>query len=385
MKVLFYTSTELGEDNILWGLIELGIDTEKSKLVVEPEEIVPGQVEAVAAESGEYDLVISRNFYLNVAEGCHISGVPYIAWCYDSPVMNLYSKEALYPEVYVFAFDRNHMRRLKDMGLSHVYYQPLAANMVKAEMVSITEADLREFACDVSFVGGMYKSTMYERFIKGVPESISGECENLFERHLCRWDGSTIFSELSDEAIEAFFKRVDKTDRERLNIDNRYLTEMLVLVNELTSRERFETINRIGKRYNMVLNTRRPEEVKGMLNADVRPPLDQLSDKLFKTYAAAKINLNITMRSIESGVPQRVFDIMSVGGCVFSNYQEEAAELFEQDKEIVLYRSLDELMDKIDYYIKHEKDRLSLCINGYKRVKECYNYPNALKNMIEKV
>lgn len=386
MRVLLYISTEIGEDNILWGLLELGIEAKRSELVVDPYEIIPDQIETIVTESKNYDFVITRNFYVSVAEGCHISHIPYISWCYDSPVMTLYRKEALYPENYIFVFDKMHLSRLKNLGLDHVYHQPLAANIVKAEMVNITDADLQEYKCDVSFVGRMYKSTMYERFKVGMPVCIVDECEELFKKHMCKWDdGSAVFDELSDETIAAFYTRVDKTDRERLSIDDRYLTERLLLVDELTSRERFEIIDTIGSKYDMVLNTRNPKEVESRLSARVRPPLNQLSDELYKTYAAAKINLNITMRSIESGVPQRVFDIMSIGGCVISNYQREAEELFEPDKEIVMYKSMEELMEKLDYYLSHEKDRLSLCVRGHKRVRECYSYPKSLRNILKRV
>ena len=92
--------------------------------------------------------------------------------------------------------------------------------------------------------------------------------------------------------------------------------------------------------------------------------------------------MNITMRSIESGVPLRVFDIMSVGGFVLSNYQEEIPELFEEGKEIVTFRTPEELVDKADYYLKHEKERMRIGLNGYQKVKKCYTYEQQLNKII---
>ncbi len=386
MRVLFYNSTAIGEDNILWGLLELPVEAERSELAVKLDVIDPEQIEIIAAESANYDCVITRNFSVNIAEGCHISGTPYVSWCYDSPVMALYTDYAFYPTNYVFAFDKMHLKRLRIMGIEHAYYQPLAANMIKAESCDFSKVNLENSICDVSFVGGMYESEFYPFFKKNASPKIIKECEDLFETLLCKWDiGGSLFGRLSDEAVKELSLMINRNYGMDLHIDERYLTEMTVLVYELTSRERYKVLNRAGSRFNTVIHTRRPERISGKVCATVLPPLDQLSDKLYKTYADAKINLNLTMRSIESGVPQRVFDIMSIGGCVFSNYQEEAAELFEQDKEIVLFKTLEEFEDKAEYYLTHERERLEICYNGYMKVKECYNYPTAIRNMLNRL
>lgn len=104
-----------------------------------------------------------------------------------------------------------------------------------------------------------------------------------------------------------------------------------------------------------------------------------------KIYYLSKINLNITMRSIETGIPQRVFDIMGVGGFVLSNYQEELEELFVPDREIVLFRDVPELLKKAEYYLNHEEERIRIAINGYKKVREYYNTQTALGSMLRAV
>lgn len=386
MKALFYISKRIGGDDILYGLLELGIDAERSELEVDLDFIVEGQVEIVSKEVREYDFVISRNFSVNVAEGCFISNVPYISWCYDSPVLSLYRKEALYKTNHIFVFDKKHLERLKELGIINVYYQPLAANMIKASKVRITDRDIKQYDRDVSFIGSIYNKGYFETLVNGIQEECISECEDLFNRHLCRWDiNDTVFDELSDRTVEALYGRLSQENRDLFAISDRFLTEYLVLVIELTSRERVITLNELSGKFRTIVHTHDPEANKNIISAEVRPPLRELSDELFRTYAASKVNINLTMRSIESGVPQRVFDIMSVGGCVFSNYQEEAEELFIPDKEIVLFKSLEELMDKASYYIKHERKRLEIGARGYLKVKDRYNYPTAVRNMIEKL
>lgn len=386
MKALFYNSKRIGEDNIIWGLLELGIEVDRSELVLDLDLIFDDQVEKIEEEIREYDFVITRNFSVNAAEACHVEGIPYISWCYDSPLLALYSKEALYSTNYVFVFDKMHLLRLKDMGLKHVYYQPLAANIIKAGQVTITDDDLKKYACDISFVGGMYYKRYFDIFKKEMNVDDIEECEKMFERHLCKWDkGSSIMDELPSSVINVLYSKMSKEDRDLYSISDRYLVERLILVIELTSRERFKLLNESARNFDTIVHTHEPEKIKGLLEARLEPPVKELSDELYRIYAAAKINLNITMRSIETGIPQRVFDIMSVGGCVFSNYQEEAEELFEPDKEIVLFKSLEEFKEKAEYYLSHENELLNIGARGYLKVRDKYNYAVSLRNIISKI
>lgn len=68
----------------------------------------------------------------------------------------------------------------------------------------------------------------------------------------------------------------------------------------------------------------------------------------------------MTLRSIKSGIPQRAFDIMGCGGLLMSNYQPELAEYFIPGEDLVLYDSVDDLIQKIDYYLSHEEERLQI-------------------------
>ena len=239
MKGLFYISSSIGGDDILYGMLQLEIDAYRSELVVELDKLSDEQIERIASESKNYDFVITRNFSINVAEGCHISGVPYIAWCYDSPVMTLYRKEALYDTNFIFAFDKKHIERLKAIGLTKVYYQPLAANMIKAGQVRITDEDLKEYSRDISFVGSTYYKGYYDTLSEDIPEEYRFKCEQLLNEHMCKWDRDfTIFGELNDQVIDFFYERLSKEERSAHNISDRFLTELLVLVYELTSRER---------------------------------------------------------------------------------------------------------------------------------------------------
>ncbi len=384
MKAIFYDSDMIVSEGILYGLIETGVDVTRSELIVMLDDLNEEQIDVIAKEVKEYNFAISRSFSVNIAEGCHIAETCYISWSYDSPVRALYRKEALYPTNRVFVFDKKQLVRLREIGMENVYYEPLAANMTKAALINITDDDILRFERDVSFIGSIYDKGFYDAFMNEAPMCLD-ECESLFAKYLCSWDGSVIFDELSEECIKKLYAIVSKENREFYSLSDRFLTEVIILSYELSRRDRIEILNASADHFTTVVHTYDPEKYAGVIKADLRPPVEMYSDDLFRIYAASKINLNVTLRSIESGVPQRVFDILSVGGFVMSNYQEEAAELFEPDKEIVMFGSTEEFIDKARYYIANEKKRLEIGARGYLKCRDKYNYANAVKSMLSKL
>ena len=97
----------------------------------------------------------------------------------------------------------------------------------------------------------------------------------------------------------------------------------------------------------------------------------------------SKINLNITLRSIESGMPLRALDVMGAGGFLLSNYQTELAENFVDGEELVLFESEEDLLAKVEYYLQHEKERQAIARCGWKKVCEEYSYEKRVAQIME--
>ena len=87
-------------------------------------------------------------------------------------------------------------------------------------------------------------------------------------------------------------------------------------------------------------------------------------------------------KSIRSGLPLRIFDILGCGGFCLTNYQEELPNYFQSGKDLVYYTSEEDLLDKTEYYMTHEKEREEIAHNGYETVKQYHNYPERLLDML---
>ena len=82
-------------------------------------------------------------------------------------------------------------------------------------------------------------------------------------------------------------------------------------------------------------------------------------------FNRSKINLNITARTIHTGLSQRIFDVLACGGFLITNYQAELDEFFTIGKDLEVYTSLEELCDKISFYLTHDDVRTKIALSGY--------------------
>lgn len=104
----------------------------------------------------------------------------------------------------------------------------------------------------------------------------------------------------------------------------------------------------------------------------VGPPLSDT--EMVKTFSRSRINLGFsscgeTHRQRERILQVRLrdFEIPMSGGFYIVEYMKELEEFYEIGKEIECYRSPDELVDKIKYYLSHEAEREAIRRAGRER------------------
>lgn len=114
----------------------------------------------------------------------------------------------------------------------------------------------------------------------------------------------------------------------------------------------------------------------------VHPGVNSLTE-MPKVFNLSRINLNITMRPIETGLPLRCFDILGCGGFLMTNYQPELEDMFIIGEDLEAYSSLEELVDKCSYYLTHEDERAAIAHNGYEKVKSNHTHIHRLKEMLK--
>lgn len=384
LRILFLRSNMIDLPGLAYNLTELGHNVVISDYRVRIDDNFPEDVEAVEEllEEGHYDLVVTYDFSPGASNACSSMGIKYYSWVYDSPLLQLYSKAALNPLNYISVFDRKQYERLRKRNYAHLFHLPLAPEVNIFGSVNIRKRDEKKYKADVAFVGRLYDKKGYEELFGDGDIAFRKEADAIIESCAYRWDGNAvIFGKASDELINHMASRLSNEYWEKWDMDKRYFCESLKLMRKCNEMERVTILNRLAEEFEVALYT--DESPKDMLkNVDIRPWVDYIST-MPKVFYLSRINLNITSRSIESGIPQRVWDIMAVGGFCLTNYQPELEEHFVFGKDLEVYHDLDELVEKVRFYLKHEEIRTRIAINGYQKVRRDHDSKIRLKKALE--
>jgi spore maturation protein CgeB len=84
----------------------------------------------------------------------------------------------------------------------------------------------------------------------------------------------------------------------------------------------------------------------------------------------------------------RMFEASGAGSCLVTDNKVNITDLFEPDREIVVYNSSDECIEKIKYLLDHPMERAQIALAGQKRTLEQHNMENRIRkfdNFIQSV
>ena len=100
-----------------------------------------------------------------------------------------------------------------------------------------------------------------------------------------------------------------------------------------------------------------------------------------RIYSQSKINLNITNEQLLTSLPLRIFDVGACDSFLLTDDQEDAKRIFKEN-ELVIYKDLDDLVEKVSYYLKHESEREEISKNIYSKISLEFIYEVQLKKLL---
>lgn len=349
---------------------------------LDPNKCTPDQISQLASQlkSNKYDHVISYLFIPDVSDVCADLNISYISWTYDSPLPALFTQAVFHSTNYTFIFDKLQCERLADAGAPHIFHMPLAVNLDRTGCLDITKDDESKYSHDISFIGSLYEKNIYNELINAFPDELQLQLKLYLMKNMCHWENIRPWPVLPRDCMEFLKSQTDISgwNPTTLMSDEEYLGQVF-FPRKLAELERVTILNTLGQSFNVDLYTKSPTNF--IENVNVHSGVDYYTD-MNKIFYLSKINLNITLPSIESGIPQRILDIMGCGGFVLTNHQPELDEFFDIGKDVEVFRSVEELKDKCSYYLTHEMERLKIAINGYKKIRDSFTYEHQLNKII---
>lgn len=325
-------------------------------------------------KDGCYQKVLSVNFSPLISMVCEELGILYIAWVYDSPVhiRNLEPMKNSCSRIYFF--DRGQAEEYRKQGID-ARHMPLAVDTEVFGRV-LSGGARGKYAADVSLVGKLYQ-TEYVYFTAPLGRYLQGYLEGIINAQQKVSGGYLIPELITEELLDKMNKEYDKVSRDGFRMGARELEFMLSC--ETTGRERYMALALLAAHYKADLYSndrdKRLQNVRWRGYADYYTQMPQI-------FAESRVNLNITLKTIRSGIPLRVVDIMGCGGFVLTNYQEEIMEYFSVGEDCVVYENMEDLFLKAKFYLTNDEERRRVAAAGYERVKRDFTFADRLDRML---
>lgn len=327
---------------------------------------------------GNFDLVMSVNYFPIISDICQRKNIRYVSWCCDSPISTMHHESVFNSVNTIFTFDKFDQMIFEEMG-APVYYLPLCVDTDRVSQI-IENDNSGKFYADLSFVGSMYNKNSYDNLYEHFPEYMKGYFDAVIKLQTEVHERYLLDDALDADMLEELSKYfvLDKTDRSFSDLDLIFSTT--VLSYKIANVERRKLLTRLSLLCDVNVYT--DDEDADFVKAHNCGTADYWSEAPL-IFSRSKINLNLTLRSIRSGIPLRVWDILGAGGFCITNYQPELPLYFEDGVNIVWFKNTAELIEKIKYYLSHEEERRAIAKRGQELVTQYHDYSGRFDCMAE--
>ncbi len=387
MRILFYQWGTFNEPVIEKTLRDLGHFVKVLQANELKDKSTEEQIWTLAKDASEYhaDALFSVDYFQTVAMAAKKLDITYYSWLYHIPQWSLFSYAAQLPNNRIITFDSAQMQELRQYNVNGMQYMSQAADkeLLVAALENATPEQIEKYKADVSFVGTLYESAnnLFNRISAEAREKdIYKEILEMIKEKRFSYGKEVLGRGVTEEMVEFLLEEVEYGQDHFFFAKQEEIAIQSVLARKITVEERKLMARTLARKFDFKLYT--------VSNTEKFPEINNCGPVDFAKHAplvynGSKINIYVTPRAIRSGVPLRVLEIMACQGFVLVNYQEDLAKEFEDGKELVMYRSLDEMVEKVQYYLEHEEERAQIARAGYEKVLREYNYAEKLRRIFE--
>lgn len=278
-------------------------------------------------------------------------------------------------------FAKANFNSIKD---SKIWYP--GGKMAKSLKAASKDMDIdenREY--DVSFLGSF---TDYRSLISSFYKLPKGERE-IANRMLTilRKDPSLSYDKAYKRTIDELFREDEYThdiynDRKQRLVTMHHLWPVARLVSSYYREKVIRKILEAGLTIHVFGNSWKAPVLKDYKNLIIHEELNY-NDAL-EVYAKSKISLNIFAWH-KDGITERIFNSMFNNSLCLSDDSRALSENFKDGEELIIYKldKLEELPDKIRYYLNNKEERIRITNNAYENVKENHSWKKRVEEFEE--
>ena len=333
-------------------------------------------------KSDTYEFFFTVNYFPLISNVCEECGLLYVCWSCDNPLISMYHKSVFNSVNRIFLFDITNVEEFKGMGVDNVYHLPLAVDTNRLDYLFANSNDLDAYKNNISFVGSLYEKNSYDKMEYTLPEYLRGYFEATMEAQKDLQGINIIDRMLTPEILmelETYFE-LDKSEDSLSDLN--LIFSVTTLGFKIAEKQRRSIMIELSKHHDVSIYTN--SNVHDLIKVNYRGSVDYWSE-MPKVFKESKINLNMTIPNIKSGVPLRVYDVLGAGGFLISNFQAEMPMFFENEKHFVWYYNQRDLLEKVDYYLKHDTERQQIARAGQEFVRKNCTYEARIQELLSKL
>lgn len=340
-----------------------------------------------------YDMVFTVNYFPLISNVCERTGVNYVSWTCDNPLISMYHESVFHACNYIFTFDKTNYLEFRGMGVKHIWYLPLAVDTERMDALlgapeeagrrkATQDPEMQKYRGDVAFVGSLYERNSYDKIKNRLPEYLRGYFDAVMEAQLNISGANIVEPMLTTNILEQLQEYFQLEKSEGSFSDLGLIFQTTVLGFKIAEIERRRALIELSKRYKV--NVYSNSDVSDLLRIQYCGSVDYWSE-MPKVFRMSKINLNFTIPNIKSGIPLRIWDVLGCGGFLLTNYQAEIPYYFKEGEDLVCFDGLEDLCEKVGYYLEHEEERKRIAWNGYRKVREKHSYIERIRTILDTV
>lgn len=340
-----------------------------------------------------YDMVFTVNYFPLISNVCERTGVKYVSWTCDNPLISMYHESVFHACNYIFTFDKTNYLEFRGMGVKHIWYLPLAVDTERMDALlgapekperrnATQDSEMRKYRGDVAFVGSLYERNSYDKIKNRLPEYLRGYFDAVMEAQLNISGANIVEPMLTTNILEQLQEYFQLEKSEGSFSDLGLIFQTTVLGFKIAEIERRRALIELSKHYKV--NVYSNSDVSDLLRIQYCGSVDYWSE-MPKVFRMSKINLNFTIPNIKSGIPLRIWDVLGCGGFLLTNYQAEIPYYFKEGEDLVCFDGLEDLCEKVGYYLEHEEERKRIAWNGYRKVREKHSYIERIRTILDTV
>ena len=327
-----------------------------------------------------YEFVFTVNYFPLISNVCQESGLLYVCWSCDNPLISMYHKSVFNDVNRIFLFDLTNVEEFKGMGVEHVYHLPLAVDCNRLDQ--LFEHSKKEIAYEneICFVGSLYEKNSYDKLEYKLPEYLRGYFEATMEAQRDLQGVNIIDRMLTPEILMELENHFELEKSEDSLSDLNLIFSVTTLGFKIAQKQRRRILIDLSKHHDVSIYTN--SKTSDLIRVKNKGSVDYWSEMPL-VFRNSKINLNMTIPNIKSGIPLRIYDILGAGGFCLTNFQAELPMFFENEKHLVWYYSNEDLYEKVDFYLRHESERERIAASGCEFVEEYCGYEKRIREMLK--